>query len=91
MRYSDTRRVYIDYISKARKDNKVVKKGQPYIKVKRSVYSPEEYFKDEKDLDKVYPVYFTVNTKQLRSILKEFKEGDLSVDKYITKIKSLYL
>jgi len=42
-------------VKKAYKDNVEVKKGLPYIRVKKTRFSDIEYFKDLAALDEVYP------------------------------------
>ena len=83
--YNNSRRCIVCFVDKALKDNKVCKKGESYIWVKKTNFSPKEFFKNEEELDKYYPKYFDVNLEQLNLLLKDFKK-ELKQDNNI-KIK----
>lgn len=86
--YSDKRRCYICYVNKAQKDNKIVKKGESYIWVKKSEFSPKEYFKNEEELSKVYQSFYNIKYDYLVKILLNFKE-ELKINPKISPKKYL--
>jgi hypothetical protein len=72
--YDSERQVFICQVNKAIKDNKVAKKGEPYIWVKKTSFSLREYFKTIEEVDKIYPKHFNLSSIQLIKILKEYKK-----------------
>jgi len=47
--------MWVCEVSKAKKDNPAVKKGQPYVWVKKTTFSQKEYFKNIEELNNKYP------------------------------------
>ena len=84
--YDSRRLIYINRIAFAKKDNKVVKKGESYIWVKRTKYSPIEYFRNEKELDKVYPEYFRLSKKDVYDIIIKSPLAPKNIKTYLNQI-----
>ncbi len=89
--YNSSRRCYICYINKAQKDNKIVKKGESYIWVRKTEFAPKEYFRNEKELDKIYPKYYNVTKSEILTLLRSFKQeviknNKISCEKYLNSI-----
>lgn len=75
MYYDQKRQVWICRVNKSRKDNPAVKKGEPYIWVKEDNFADIEYFKNEDELNKKYPIpTFEETFKYEISLLKKFKK-----------------
>ena len=83
--YDQRRDVYVCRVLKAAKDNKKVKKGESYIWVQRTKFSPKEYFRDEKELEKKYPSYYRLNKKQLATLIKKYP-STIKIEDYLNKV-----
>lgn len=78
------------YIHKARKDNEVVKRGDPYIRVKRSKFAPVEMFRDEVELERNYPIHYDITKSDIISLLKNYRE-ELKTNPHLQPKKFLKL
>lgn len=83
--YNSSRGIWICFIDKSKKDNRVCKKGEPYLWVRKEKSSPKEFFKDIADLDKKYPKYFSLTEKDIVEIIKG-KPKSVPVERYVNKL-----